>query len=143
MEFQFTVPGEPRGKGRPRFVRAGGYVRTYTPDATAAYENLVRICYQKDGGPMFEKDKPLRLDVWIYMKIPESASKSRKLHMLVGRIRPTKKPDADNVLKAILDGLNTVAFHDDSQIVEIEVHKFYNENPRCAITISEEGRSLP
>ena len=37
MELKFTIRGEPKGKGRPKFSRQGNIVRTYTPDATANY----------------------------------------------------------------------------------------------------------
>ena len=39
MELKFTIRGEPKGKGRPKFSRQGNIVRTYTPDTTANYEN--------------------------------------------------------------------------------------------------------
>lgn len=40
----FQVPGEPVGKGRPRFTRQG---RAYTPAKTAKYENLVSLAFQQ------------------------------------------------------------------------------------------------
>ena len=84
---------------------------------------------------MFPIDAALCLSVSVYMKIPESTSKKRKTLMLADEIRPTKKPDADNILKAILDGLNTVAYHDDAQIVDLIVRKFYSDKPRCVVSI--------
>ena len=49
----------------------------------------------------------------------------------------TGKPDLDNVAKAILDGLNAVAFEDDSQIVGLQITKSYGERPRAEIQISD------
>ena len=138
-EVIFMIPGEPKGKGRPRFARVGNYVKTYTPEATAVYENLIKICYQKEHGPRFAREKQLKLSVWIYMKIPESASEKKKRQMMAGEIRPTKRPDADNVLKAILDGLNDVAYHDDAQIVDVDVHRYYSITPHCVVVIAEAG----
>ena len=40
--MQFEVKGKICGKGRPRFVRRGQFVQTYTPDTTANYENLIK-----------------------------------------------------------------------------------------------------
>lgn len=37
-EYSFIIPGEPRGKGRPRFVTYGKIVRAYTPRETEQYE---------------------------------------------------------------------------------------------------------
>jgi Holliday junction resolvase RusA-like endonuclease len=51
-------------------------------------------------------------------------------------IRPTKKPDADNILKAVLDALNGLAYNDDSQIVSARIEKLYSDNPRVEIVIS-------
>ena len=40
----FTVPGEPQGKGRPRFARPKGsnFTMAYTPEKTVSYENRVK-----------------------------------------------------------------------------------------------------
>ena len=43
----FTVPGAPVPKGRPKFARRGKFVTTYTPAATASYENLVKVTAQQ------------------------------------------------------------------------------------------------
>ena len=45
MTFTFEIVGEPQGKGRPRFSTRGGFVKTYTPEKTASYENFVKLCY--------------------------------------------------------------------------------------------------
>jgi Holliday junction resolvase RusA-like endonuclease len=48
--------------------------------------------------------------------------------MQAGLLLPTKKPDLDNVIKAVCDALNKFAYHDDSQIVAIECSKAFG-NP--------------
>ena len=45
--IEFVIPGEPRGKGRPRFSKSG---HAYTPSETVAYEKLVRACWYKAAG---------------------------------------------------------------------------------------------
>ena len=57
------------------------------------------------------------------------------LAKLGGEELPTKKPDLDNVLKAVLDGLNGIAFVDDSQVVAITVRKKYTLTPSVAVAI--------
>lgn len=52
-------------------------------------------------------------------------------------IRPTKKPDMDNIIKIIADALNGIAYYDDSQIVDTAVRKFYSDEPRVVVKISE------
>ncbi|MFR2881234.1 MAG: hypothetical protein ACLTC8_10040 [Lachnospiraceae bacterium] len=43
MEVRFTIRGEPKGKGRPRFCRNTGHA--ITPKDTVNYETLVRTEY--------------------------------------------------------------------------------------------------
>jgi Holliday junction resolvase RusA-like endonuclease len=57
--------------------------------------------------------------------------------MVEGKIRHTKKCDADNLAKSILDALNGIAYYDDSQVCELLVRKYYSDNPRVEILISE------
>ena len=137
MRAKFTVPGEPQGKARPRFARLpNGKTRTYTPNETVIYENLIVTSYrQQYGSARFPDDARLDMRVMAYYAIPASASKKKKQQMADGEIRPTKKPDMDNIVKAVSDALNQVAFRDDSQIVDCQVRKFYSTYPRIEVTI--------
>ena len=138
MTVKFVIPGIPKGKGRPRFSRQGQYVKTRTPEDTLVYENLVKtVYYQQCKNQKFDDNAMLDARVIAYYSIPTSVSKKKKSDMLAHKIRPTKKPDADNVEKIIFDSLNLIAFHDDSQIVDCQFRKFYSENPRVVVTISE------
>ncbi len=131
----FEIIGEPQGKARPRFTRQG---HTYTPAATKAYEQAVAWAYKaKYGTVQFCKDVPLRMDIMAYYGIPNSASKAKRADMLSGKIRPTKKPDYDNVAKIIADALNGLAFYDDAQIVDGNVTKLYGETPKVVVKILE------
>ena len=135
-QVKFVIPGEPCGKGRPRFDRRTG--RTYTPDKTARYENLVSLEYQAQcKGFRFPDEAMLDMRIIAFYGIPKSKSKKVKSQMVDGCIRPTKKPDSSNVLKAIEDALNNVAYHDDAQIVDTQVRRFYGNPPRVVVTIQE------
>ena len=57
--------------------------------------------------------------------------------MLDRKIRPLKKVDCDNLVKVVLDSLNEIAYHDDVQVVDCQVRKFYSDNPRVVVTIQE------
>lgn len=59
------------------------------------------------------------------------------MQMLDNVIRPTKKPDWDNIGKIVCDALNKTAFHDDAQIVDGSVIKCYSEQPRIEVEIWE------
>lgn len=140
MKVLFTVPGEPRGKGRPRFARCGEGVRTYTPQVTECYENLVKSEYIRQcKNTYFDKDKMLRMTIYASFTIPKSASRKKRERMLNGVILPTKKPDIDNIFKIIADSLNGIAYHDDSQIVIASAHKLYSENPGVTAVIQTIG----
>ena len=138
MRAEFTVPGVPMGKQRPRFRQAGKFVKTYTPRETVVYENLIRIEFERQcGGMFFQKDVPVSVEVTAYYGVPKSTSKKRMLQMLSWLIRPLKRPDLDNVLKAVLDACNGVVFYDDAQVTNIKASKYYDEAPRLEVIISE------
>ena len=61
----------------------------------------------------------------------------RKEKARAGEICATKKPDADNVLKAIKDAMNDVVYADDAQVVEISLIKVYGDDPRVEVAASE------
>lgn len=137
MKVEFTVPGEPKGKGRPQFSTYGGRVTARTPKDTVIYENLVRMEYQRQCGmARFAENAMLKVEVDAYYGIPKSASQKKRRQMLGGDIRPIKKPDSDNVLKAICDSLNGIAYRDDAQVVDCIVRKLYSDVPRVEVIIS-------
>ena len=128
MIIQFTVPGEPRGKGRPRLGRSG---HAYTPHTTAVYENLVKVCFKEEFPDQTPLDPAVGVQVNIcaYFPIPKSTSKKKRAEITQGFIKCLKKPDCDNIAKIICDALNGIAYHDDSQIYYLTIEKHYNEIP--------------
>lgn len=136
MQVKFTVSGEPQGKGRPKFSTFGGHVSARTPDQTVVYENLVVTEYKQAYHSFrFPDGTMLDLRVLAFYQIPASASKKKRAAMLAGEIRPTKKPDADNILKVVADSLNNVAYRDDAQIVDTQLRKFFSDQPRVEVII--------
>lgn len=130
---KFTIPGEPKGKGRPKFSKVGNFVKVYTPDTTVNYENWVKICFQGEQQKMI--DGQLRAEIKCYFAIPKSYSKKKRQSALKGDLRPTKKPDCDNIAKIILDALNGLAYKDDKDVVSCLIEKWYSENPRVEVYI--------
>ncbi|XZI40749.1 RusA family crossover junction endodeoxyribonuclease [Clostridium perfringens] len=117
-----VVTGKIRGKARPRICRG----HAFTPKDTVQYEKLVRNCYKQQDGRYLEG--PIKALIIAYYKIPKSYSKKRVQAIRDGLEKPTKKPDADNIGKIILDSLNGVAYKDDSQIIELMIIKRYTED---------------
>lgn len=139
MDITFSIPGKPFGKQRPKFSRYGKYVKTFTPDKTVSYENLVKFAYIEatKGGLRFPDNVLLEVVIVAYYQIPQSVSKKKRQRMLEYDIRPGKKPDADNIAKVICDSLNGLAYKDDNAIAVLRVEKFYAENPRVDVIIRE------
>lgn len=127
----FTVPGQAEGKGRPRSTRARK--KPFTPTKTLLYERKVRSAFlarflELDGEPLKGEESlfgksAIEADLTAFLPAPKRLS--RKMEWLIdhGFARPKKKPDADNIAKAILDALNTLAYDDDAQVVDLHVRK--------------------
>lgn len=139
MKLKFSVLGEPAGKGRPRFRNAGAFVQPYTPEKTVSYENIVRLEYLPSMQRLQVPPRTHRLMCASRRTtgIPKSASKKKAQLMRERKIRPMKKPDFDNIGKIVCDSLNDIAYHDDAQIVDAQVRKFFSDDPRVVVTIQE------
>lgn len=131
MKVSFTIDGEPVGKARPRMNTRTG--RAYTPDKTRIYEEYTKMLYRSKVKHYFEGY--VRLTIKAFYGIARSDSKKIKEQKVNNTLRPSKKPDIDNVIKLIADSLNEIAYKDDTQIVEIEAMKYYSDNPRVEVTI--------
>lgn len=128
----FTIPGKPRGKTRPRFSKGGK--NAYTDRATKEYEEQVAEAFRQAGGQMAGW---AAMKIKAYYLIPQRTRKDILQGMAEERIRPAKKPDLDNVLKIIMDGLVGVAIEDDNQIVQVFIEKVYGQEPRVEVTLYE------
>lgn len=130
MSCRFVIPGPPQGKARARTVHNPhtGRVQSYTPDRTARYEELVRLCYRRAcGAAKTPTGLPVSVEILARFPVPCSASGPKRRQMHDGIVLPTKKPDADNVAKIVCDALNGVAYQDDKQICSLTVVKKYED----------------
>lgn len=141
MEVIFEVPGQPRGKERPRWTMVSSTAIVYTPKNTKDYEDIIRTHYKLKNCEPFKKGEALEVSAIAYYQIPTSTKKGHKVLMLKGDILPTKKPDIDNIIKIVLDALNGVAYYDDSQVCKVNFMKMYSENPRLKILIRSIGEN--
>lgn len=76
--IEFTVPGEPQGKGRPRIGRVGNHARMFTPAKTVAYEGLVALAAQEAMAGRELLTGPVMIELEIFHGVPQSMSKKRK-----------------------------------------------------------------
>jgi len=139
MNLHFTIPGDARGKGRPRMTTKGGFARSYTDAKTASYEGMIALAAHTALNGAEALDGPLCVSVMVRMSPPASASKRARAAMLAGQIHPTKKPDLDNIIKAVLDGCNGVAFRDDALVCWINAGKRYAETAGVDVTIEPDA----
>lgn len=121
MANKCFVHGKPRGKARPRFARG----HTYTPRETVEYERAIATSYIEHGGRMY--DGAVYLKVTAYYGIPKSWPKAKKTEVISKALMPQTKPDIDNIVKVVMDGLNGVAYADDKQVVRVVAEKRYSQ----------------
>ena len=131
--MKIIIQGKVQAKQRPRFN--GKF--TYTPEQTKNYENWVKLSFINEYPNFKPLENELEVSIKAYFEIPKSVSKKKREQMLNGNIRPTIKPDLDNIAKSILDALNKLAYIDDKQIVLLKVEKLYDASPRVELTVEE------
>jgi Holliday junction resolvase RusA-like endonuclease len=133
----FKVDANPVGKQRARYVKRGNFVQAYTPEKTRTYEALIKEAAKQAMGEAEPLETPVSLYLYIRVPIPASATKKRLKAISDGTEKPIKKPDASNILKSVEDGMNSVVYKDDSQIVNIHVTKVYSSVPGVDVCIKE------
>lgn len=136
------VQGEPFGKRRPRAHVIAGHARVHDDPANQLYELKVQNAYRQaypdhdPNQPFFQKDEYIKIRIFAMFGIPKAFSKIKVQAAINGELRPTKRPDVDNIAKSCLDALSHgILFHDDAQVVELMIHKYYSTNPQALIQI--------
>lgn len=135
MVYEFEMIGEPVGKARPRMNTRTG--RAYTPTNTKLYEYSLRQWFIREYPYFVPIESRVKVTIIDYFGIPKSTSKKKTAEMLAGNISPTKKPDADNIIKIVLDAMNNFTFKDDTQVTKLEIEKKYDNTPRIYIKVEE------
>lgn len=129
VKIEVEVNGQPQGKGRPRFTKVG---RAYTPQKTKDYERRIQAAswaaMQKAG--LEPTDKSVVVRISAQMDIPASWPKVKKLEAEYNARHHNTKPDLDNIVKAVLDGISCAngggpIIMDDKQVHYIEARKVF------------------
>lgn len=121
----FFVPGTPRPKGSTKSFwnpKAKKIVSLRASDHEEAWESRVTQASLSAGC----KGTADAVVVWVtcWLSRPRSHWNAKGLKPSAPKF-PTGKPDADKLLRAILDGLTAVAYLDDSQVVQAIIQKVY------------------
>ena len=133
--LSFIVPGTPRGKGRYRFVRAGKFIKTYTPKKTESYESLIRLSFVNSYPSFTPHEGPVAILISAYFPVPKSKPKWFREACFFEHTPFVSSPDWDNIGKVVTDALNSVAFRDDRQVFFAVTEKSYSGEPRLEVRI--------
>ena len=126
MTQVFTILGDPRPQGRPRFARMGKFVKAYDPKESREYKQTLaaQIAAQE---PEYISAGAISLDCAFVFARPKSLPKKVIDH--------TKKPDLDNIIKALKDAMTGIVWKDDAQIVSLTARKEYGDVPGIRVEV--------
>jgi len=133
MQINLTIPAVPVAQPRHRVAKTGvAYLPNESPIHT--FKASCRYVWHQefDKAPL---EGPLHLDVMFVLPRPQRLTKKRKPNP---RVHHDRKPDLDNLLKALKDALNKLAWHDDSQVCSCHAGKAYasaDEQPHVELTV--------
>jgi len=131
--IKIWIPGQPVAKGRPRFAKRGKFTKVFTDEKTARWENLVALATAASMVGKKPMEGALLVDAIFWLKRPKSIPKKVKF--------PVKKPDLDNMVKALLDGMTQGGiWGDDSQVVDLASGKRYElegQGVGVSVTVAE------
>ncbi len=137
MQIMFTIYGEPVPKGRPRFSTRGKFPVAYTPEKTKNYESDVGMMAKAAMGASEPLEGSLEAFIYVTFPVPASYSKKRTEACLNDSDKHTKKPDLDNVIKSVIDGMDKIVFENDSQITSIHATKVYGEVAKVEVIMRQ------
>jgi Holliday junction resolvase RusA-like endonuclease len=115
MNYSVFVPGIPKAQPRPRMTRKG---HAYNPDTAKEWKQKIQAAFL----PLRKGtiDGPVNLEVWFYMPKPKSMKKTNDA------VPHIKKPDTDNLLKAVMDALTDIRiWRDDCVVFSTVASKWY------------------
>jgi len=127
MTQTFTILGDPRPQGRPRFTRIGGFVKAYDPKQSRDYKQTLAAQLAAQSPEFIEQGKAVSIYVEFVFARPKSLPKRVEDHV--------KKPDLDNLIKALKDAAKGILWHDDSQVVQLSARKVYGITPMTVIEV--------
>ena len=130
----FTFDIEPVPQLRPRVSTRGGYVRVYDPPRVKQFKKLLHdLASEQYTRPPLTG--ALSVELVFYRPVQRSLSNAEHQRRLSNESKPVVKPDTDNYLKATLDALNGVLWHDDAQIIKLIGEKRYSETGKITVSV--------
>lgn len=154
--YRVTVGGPPVPMPRPRFYRT--IVVNKADKKIAAFANSAKLYLASKGTTHFPVmgDVPVVLEVWFCLRLPNSAFVNGDRFRLKAEFRDPGvshyrqyKPDADNLVKFVMDGLKGVAYPDDKCVVGLTCYKCmdttppYNGKTKCVFKAARASNMKP
>lgn len=127
--FIFEIYGDPIPQKQTRFARGIAY------DPSKKEREMIQWRIK----PYAPKDPllgPVKLRLTFYFPVPKSTSGVRRRQMLNHVIHHIKKPDADNCAYLITNAMKNIFYRDDSQIIDLHIHKRYGHEPKTVVEIT-------
>ena len=134
--WRVVIPGQPAAQARPRFANGRAYRAGRSVHWETAAAHLMAEAWTKEHPPGVRATGPLVLDVTAVFQRPKR---------MIWKRRPMKRephyrrPDLDNVIKAICDAVQASGIiDDDGAICAIQARKCYasgDESPHVAIVL--------
>tara|TARA_Y100000590_G_scaffold8514_1_gene10678 strand:+ start:121 stop:594 length:474 start_codon:yes stop_codon:yes gene_type:complete len=133
----FRAYGDPKGQPRPRAFSMNGKVRMYDPGTAEHWKGQVAEAAH-DHLPAAPYQGPLMLALVFYFKRPKAHFRSNGLLKDNAPLWVEKKPDLDNMAKAVMDALTAMGmWGDDKQVVVVNMLKRYTvDDERAGVEVN-------
>jgi Holliday junction resolvase RusA-like endonuclease len=136
-----ALRGEPEGRRRhrsrmvfPKDLKKKPFIHEYPDPAGVAYETALALAAKVAMAGKRLLEGPIAIKVTAVMGVPTSWSNAKRDRALSGVLRPTTKPDFDNILKQV-DAFKSIVWRDDALVVEASIIKAYGEEPELIVEI--------
>lgn len=130
--FDILLPPVPQKQ--TRFVAQNGKFRGIDP---SKYDKEQIQWQIRPYAPKEPYQGPVQLDITFFMPIPKGTPKLKTKQMINQTIYPIKRPDIDNLSYIVVNAMKGIIYEDDSQIVDLNLHKRYGETPKTVVKVLE------
>ncbi len=128
----FEIHMTPVPQKQTRFIAQRGKFRGVDPSKLDKEQIQWQI---RPTAPLRPIEGPVQLDITFVMPIPKGTSAIKTRQMINGVIFPIKRPDLDNLSYLVVNAFKGIVYEDDSQIVDLNLHKRYGEKPKTIVKV--------
>jgi Holliday junction resolvase RusA-like endonuclease len=141
MNLDFFVPGIPVPKGSAKaFVVKGRAIVTQTNrDRQKPWASDISYTAQKEMNGDLPTTEAVSISMTFVMPRPKSHLRANGDVKGSAPKYPISKPDADKLVRLVLDALTDVVWKDDSQVTELYTEKVYADNCQAGVNIRVGG----